>query len=188
LTVFGKIRKLFEVNWTTVLVGWNGLGILSPWPERWSEFPSLLNSSEISAYCDERLASIPDPAELNLIVMLLSSFQTESREAVKQLLMSLSELSKGNSSLELRKWRVALLEETLDKMSNDVLDGLMELTEFWQDFGFPADAPCAIQKICSAVDASEFYQHENLNALVSTHRTWIENEKITIKNTLSMEL
>ncbi len=179
---FAKIRAEFDANWTTVLVGWDGLGVLSPWPSRWTEFPSLVSGEEVSAYADERLASTTDLSEQDLILKLLSvDLRTESREAIKDMLKPLSDLDGGDPAIELRKWRLVLLEQVLENMPQDALYGLMALTEFWQSFGFPPDSPHEVQGKENTITPSEYFQQENLTRLLARHRAWMNDEKAAIK-------
>lgn len=182
MSTFEELKVAFDVNWMTVLVGWNGLGGLSPWPDRWVEFPPLMSADEIAAYADEKLASLSNLVEQDLIVALLSpDLRNESREAVKNLLTPLSDLSGSDLGIELRKWRLVLLEETLASMPKDALHGLMALSEFWQNFGFPSDSPHEVQGRGNTVGPSEYYQQDNLDRLVARHRAWIEKEKAALQ-------
>lgn len=189
MSTFEQLRAMFDVNWTTVIIGWNGLGVLSPWPDRWREFPPLLTIDEIEAYCDEKLAASSDHAEQDLIVAVLSSdLQNETREAVKEFLVPLSALSKGNPDIELRKWRLVLLEETLVNMPKDALYGLITLTEFWLSFGFPSDSPHEVQGKGNTISPSEYYRQDNLDRLVAHHRAWIEKERTAIQKSINHRL
>src|ERR1700719_230669 len=109
MTAFTKLKGTFGANWTTVLVGWKGVGPLA-WPERWTEFPSLLSAEEIAAYAEEQLTSSSVRTEKELIAEILSwNLRNQGRESVKDILDRLSDLDCGDPPLELRKWRVALV-------------------------------------------------------------------------------
>lgn len=178
MTPFARLGKQFGVNWTTILVGWKGLGVFSPWAARTAEFPPLLSADELAAYANERLASSSDVAEDDLIVNLLSlDLHTESRETITEHLARLSDLCGGDSSRELRKWRVVLLEDLLEHIPSDPLYGLIALTEFWQNFGFPPDSPHEAQGKGNMVSPADYYQESNYQRLVSRHKAWIEQEK-----------
>jgi hypothetical protein len=178
MSAFTKLKASFDINWTTILVGWNGLGVFSPWPDRWDEFPPLLSADELAAYADERLASSSDVAEENLILQLtLLNLRTESRGTIRDLLMCLSDLSGCDSSCEVRKWRVILLEDLLENIPSDPLHGLIALTEFWQNFGFPPDSPHEVQGKGNTVNPADYYQESNYQRAVSRHKAWIEQEK-----------
>lgn len=184
MSTFEKLGAIFDVSWTTVLVGWNGLGVLSPWPDRWTTWPPLISAHDIAAYADKRLSRCSG-RELDLTVVLVASgLQRETREEIKDLLTPLSKLDGGDPQVELRKWRLVLLEETLVSMPKDALHGLMALTEFWQSLGFPSDSPHVIQGRGNTITASEYYQEENLNQIITRHRSWIEDEKASLKEHL----
>ena len=181
MSSFQKLKTEFDTNWTTILVGWNGLGVFSPWPNRWVEFPPLLSADEIAGYADERLASSSDVAEENLIVNLLSlDLRAETRETIRNLLTRLSDVSAGDPVLELRKWRLILLEELLDNMPKDAVYGLMALSEFWQNFGFPPDSPHEVQGRGNSITPSEYYQAQNLHRLLGRHRAWVLEERAAL--------
>ena len=70
MSPFARLGKQFAVNWTTILVGWKGLGY-SRRGLRLAEFPPLLSADELAAYANECLASSSDVAEDDLVVSLL---------------------------------------------------------------------------------------------------------------------
>lgn len=177
MTIFEKLKAEFQVNWTTVLVGWRGLGVYSPWPDRWAEFPPLLSISEVVAYADGRLESSSDEEEIELLASLSSwNLQEEGREKVLNLLNHLSELDNGNQSIEIRKWRVICLGQLLESLPQDAIYGLIALTEFWQDFGFPPDSPHEVQGRENKIAPDEYYQQENFARLLNSHISWIKDE------------
>jgi hypothetical protein len=178
MSSFARLKGQFVVNWTTVLVGWKGLGVFSPWPARSADFPPLLSADELAAYANDRLALSSDAAEDDLVVRLLSlDLHTEGRETITEHLARLSDLSGCDPSHELRKWQVVLLEDLLDHIPSDPLYGLIALTEFWQNFGFPADSPHEVQGKGNTISPDDYYQESNYRRLVSRHKAWIEQEK-----------
>ena len=181
MTAFTKLKADFNINWTTILVGWKGLGVFSPWPERCNEFPPLISASELTAYAEERLASSND-VENDLIVRLLSlDLAVESRETITGLLKGLSDLDRCDPSFELRKWRLILLADLLDSLPHDSINGLVALSDFWLNFGFPPDSPHVIQGRGNTITPGEYYQDDNFQRLVARHRVWIRDEKANLK-------
>ena len=177
MSAFFSIQAAFGLNWTTVLVGWEGLGVFSPWPSRWTEFPSLVSAEEVAVYADERLASATALSERDLVLKLVSvDWRTESREAIRDLLKPLSDFDGKDPAIELRKWRLVLLERVLENMPQDSLYGLMALTEFWQGFGFPPDGPHQVQARGNEIGPKEYYTAENFREALDRHRQWIEKE------------
>ena len=181
VSTFERLRAALGANWTTVSVGWQGLGMLSPWPDEWTGFPPLISRDEVAVYADEQFSSCSHAA-MELIVALVShGLQCKTREEIKDLLEPLSKLDGGDPQIELRKWRVVLLEDVLANMPTDALHGLIALTEFWQDFGFPSDSPHEVQGKGNTITPGEYYQGENLRRLVDRHRQWIEQERASLK-------
>lgn len=178
MSSFTRLKQQFGANWTTALVGWRGLGALSPWPERWADFPSLLSVDDLLAFADERLASSSDVTEDESIIGLLSlNLHSESRETILEHLARLAKLGDGDPSRELRKWRAVLLEDLLDGLAADPLDGMMAFSEFWQNFGFPPDSPHEIQGRGNTVHPAEYYGPSNYHQVVSRHRQWLARER-----------
>lgn len=181
MSAFAELRAAFGVNWTTVLVGWKGTGPLSPWPGRQDGPPPMLSADEVTSYGEERLAASSNQVEQGLIVSLLSLVpRSAGRQTVRERLEPLSRLDGGDPEIELRKWRVTLLEQLLRSLPLDPVYGLIALSEFWQSFGFPSDCPHEVQGRGNAVTPEDYYAEDNLLRLLRRHRAWIEREKLAI--------
>jgi hypothetical protein len=181
MSAFKKLKTDFDINWTTILAGWNGLGPFSPWPDRRDEFPPFFSADELVCFANERLDSSTDASEVDLILQVLSlNLRTEHRQTIRDLLARLSDLTGSDPAFELRKWRLVLLEELLSTMPNDATYGLTALTEFWQGFGFPPDSPHQVQGRGNEIVPSEYYQDDTLQRLLAQHRTWVKAEKEAI--------
>jgi len=208
MSAFVDLRRQFDVNWTTILVGWRGLGVLSPWPDQWKEFPPFVSVEELEDYARARLNANSGQDELDAASTLLvcdlldsisepeKSYQAleprkwwqeenwwleETRGIVCDQLDRLSVSDKADPALELRKWRLVLLEYKLEDLPNDPIYGPIELSEFWSDFGFPSDSPHEAQGVGNSLSPSEFYTQENLERLLSRHQAWIRDERESIK-------
>lgn len=127
------------------------------------------------------LAQSSDDAETDLLVNLASNdLHTKSRQAIRDLLLDLSQLNGGDPTIELRKWRLLLLEELLNSIPNDPTYGLTALTEFWQGFGFPQDSPHQVQGRGNEIPPSMYYQDQNLQQSIARHRAWIKMERLAL--------
>lgn len=155
--------------------------MLSPWPDRWKEFPSLLSAGELADYALARLEANTDQEELDAASSLLSLNLREEREIVCALLDRLSALDKSDPAPELRKWRLVLLKHRLEDLPKDPVDGPVALSEFWNDFRFPPDSPHEAQGAGNSLSPSEFYTQENLDRLLIRHKAWIRDERESIK-------
>lgn len=183
MTAFEMLVDAFGTNWTTLLVGWNGLGVLSPWPNRKDEHPPLLTRSEIASYADKVLEAASDSSQLELLTRLsLLDLNDESKEDIGRILEQLAKQESANPAFELRKWRVILLERLLCRLPADPLYALIELTEFWQTFGYPPDSPHIVQGRGNQITPNEYYTTENLNRILARHRDWIKRETGTLRS------
>jgi hypothetical protein len=187
MSAIAWIRSTFGLNWTTLRVGWDGLGVFSPWPDTSDAFRPLFSSDELAEYASQRLVSCSDVGESELITRLLSlDFHTERRDVIRDLLLQLSQWSDCDPAIELRKWRLALLVDLLDSVPDDAVGGLSILTEFWLQFGFPADSPHDVQGRGNALGPSEYYQDANYRRLLSRHRAWVKQEMETLTSLTSL--
>lgn len=182
MTAFESLRDAFDINWTTILVGWNGLGTLSPWPERKDEFPPLLSRAEIASYADQSLAAAMESSQQELVIKLsLPDQNDERREDVARILQQLSKQERHDPELELRKWRFVLLERVLRDLPADPLCALIALSEFWLNFGGPRDSPHEVQGRGNTITPADYYTPQNLREILARHRQWIEKEKAILR-------
>jgi len=182
MSTYTRLRESFDVNWTTILVGWKGLGGLSPWPDRWEEFPPLLTFKEVADYALERLESSNAGREQDATTELVSlNLGEERRGAILSLLAPLLDMDGGDPVTELRKWRLILLEQKLEHLPEDPLYALTELTEFWNEFHFPPDGPHEAQGVGNSISPADYYTQENRDRLLLRHRDWIKSEAESIK-------
>ncbi len=182
MTAFTRLREEFETNWATIYVGWKGLSEFAPWHLSMTEFPPLLSLEEVQSFAIERLGSCSDAAERDLAVSLLALDRADAtREDVAELLRRLALLSAWESSRELRKWRIVLLEDLLQQLPSHPVYGLVALSEFWQAFGFPRDGPHEIQGRGNSASPEEYYTADNFRRLIARHKAWLECEKALLK-------
>ncbi len=183
MSIFANIQSLFDTNWNTLLIGWNGLGTFSPWPDQRDTFPPLLCFAEISSYGTTRLSSASDITEIDLILKLLEGSDANStREEIRNILSALANLNKSDPLIELRKWRVVLLMDLIYNLPTEATLGLAALSEFWQSFGFPPDSPHDIQGRNNHLTPQEYYRESHLRQKLAQHEEWIKRELLVIQN------
>ena len=182
MSVFERLRSVFPVTWTTALVGWEGLGVLSPWPGRWTEFPPLLRISDLVSYASERLIASSSAKEEKLIVDLLEMEQAgQTREAIRGVIGVLSAIDGGECARELRKWRVIMLQDVISRLPPDPTQALLALTEFWQNFGFPIDGPHEVQGRGNNTAPEDYYRASTLQRMIEHHQAWMAHEITELK-------
>jgi len=157
------LKAGIPVNWLTVMVGWDGPG----------GYDRLLSIPEVASYAAGLLGDDSGhPAE----VLKLAAAYDGDIDLVDSCVRKLAAGEKNEPSLELRKWRLVLLEDLLETLGDDPLYGLLGLTEFWAGFGYPADAPQIIQGKGRDLSASD-YTPKNYRLTLEAHRRWAESER-----------
>ena len=185
MKTFEILKNNFPVNWTTVLVGWEGLGIISPWPDKWIESSPLLTVNEVYEFCYDRISKTSDAKEISLILEMLE-FEKKGpdREFIGYLLTPLSELYNGDKTFEIRKWRAVMLGELLERLQGDALSDSLEIGEFWMYYGFPPDSPMKHSDIDN-VRSDEYGSKKYINRVITINKEWLQNEIQTIMMELS---
>ena len=77
---------------------------------------------------------------------------------------------------EARKFRLALLEDVLDSLPTDPVDGLIRLTEFWAKWEYPSDSPHVVQGRGNKLSPVDYYTLDTFARLIAEHRAWVERE------------
>lgn len=181
MTTFEQLKRHLSINWTTVLVGLNGLGAFSPWPDRIDQFSPFLSLDEVFEFAYERLALTSSSEETELIHLLTSlDHSTATRASVRSILVRLSSLECNDVSIEVRKWRIVLLEELMKNLASSALYGLLQLSEFWQGFGFPSDSPHDVQGVQNNLTPDQYYRIDNFEKTIVDHNEWIIAEKASL--------
>jgi len=147
------LKSGMPVNWTTILVGWNGPG----------KFPRQISREEFASYTIQRMGNS-------------SHQQIEVNRAIRALAAS----EPGNKETETRKWRLYLLKDAMNNLAEDEIDGLYQLTDFWEKFDYPSDSPHAIQGDDGLVP-EDYYTKENYQSLVKRHQEWLKEEENALR-------
>ena len=142
------------VNWLTIKIGWDGPG----------NYTRLLSTADVIAYAG---SLFEDDAEQPAEVLKLASAYDGEEGLVDACIRKLASEEKSQPSLEIRKWRLVLLEDHLKTLGDDPLYGLMGLNEFWAGFGYPNDSPQIISD----------YTPENYQSALEAHGRWIDKER-----------
>ncbi|MEM7761913.1 MAG: DUF2247 family protein [Cyanobacteria bacterium P01_A01_bin.40] len=114
------------------------------------------------------------------IVIELTSIKFLDSAKILILLEEMCNEEKIDLEISMKKWRLAMLEEILDNLSNDCLYDLIELSDFWISWGTPSDKPHLIQRLDSKLNPTEYYSEKNYQKTLEAHKIWIEQEKYKI--------
>jgi hypothetical protein len=182
MSIFAELRTQFDVNWMTLVVGWDGLAAFSQLPDPSNASPPLLSADEVFSFANNRMElSASSSAEEGLVASLLSlDPRAASLEEIRTPLARLATLTKGDWAVELRKWRLVLLEGVLQTLPDDAIYGLIALTEFWQQLDYPADSPHVVQGRGNEIPPADYYQKDNFDRLLTRHQIWVDKERAII--------
>lgn len=153
-------------DWGVLFLGVNGVPGVA---ER-------LTISDIVSFASAELSvtSIEDPC-LDMIVAL-STGDVDSAIEVREMLEALCERKNIDLEKSARIWRCYLLEARLEDCGSDPVYGLLGLSEFWSQWGWPEDAPLSMRKGAN-IDAQSYHSQMHYKAILDEHRIWLELEK-----------
>ncbi|WP_392551402.1 DUF2247 family protein [Orbus wheelerorum] len=161
--IFNELKKLDIVDWGVVYLGCKGLPI------------GELSPNNVSDYACEQLAIIESNDATFMSVSELS-FCTEINIEVINLISKLCDLNNVNLILSKKKWVVLSIKELMNHLSKDSVYGLLELNNFWNEWGELNNSPNIIQGVNNRMTPSEFYSDENYLKIVLDYNLWIKKE------------
>ncbi|URZ03170.1 DUF2247 family protein [Clostridium felsineum] len=157
------IEKQLKPNWITILIGWEGPG----------KYSRQLTPKDIIEFATELVTNEDNQPES---VWILAGTSENDVTEVENLVKQLAQCETVDRGTEVRKWRVILVEDALNNLSDDPLYGLIGLTEVWGNFDYPTDSPHFVQGVNNSLSPQEYYTQDNYNHIIKLHREWIENE------------
>ena len=87
----------------------------------------------------------------------------------------------SNIDIQKRKWRACLLKILLNDISEDCLQGLLQLMEFWESMGDVADCP---QNFPNEKTVKDYFTQESYEHNLNKNREWLQQE---ISNIIELE-
>jgi hypothetical protein len=155
-----ELRNLgFPVTWATVRAGWEGVGNLG----------RQLTVGDVSSFACQQLEHASAKV-LSDIADLCAGLDEDNIDDV------LRRLAPTISSREIRKWRAFLLAQLMKTLPESPVDGLAELTAFWNALDFPGDMPHVVQGLGNEISPNEYYTQDNYRMLLDRHRVWLRSE------------
>jgi hypothetical protein len=154
-----EMRSLgLPVTWATVRAGWEGVGRLG----------RQLTAADLEAFACQELehacGTRPEIAEL---------CAGADEETIG---VALARLAPNIPSRAIRTWRAFQLTQLLKELPESPVDGLSELTAFWNALDFPQDMPHVVQGLGNDITPNEYYTQENYRYLVDRHKAWLRSE------------
>jgi hypothetical protein len=156
-----------KVSWNSILLGLRGF----------DKFSGLLSTQDIIDFAIDLVThdgSHPDE------VWQIASLNVKDSDEIYQLVQRLADKEGNSQANEQRKWRALLLKQTLEELPQDHLQGLILLTDFWDRFNFPDDAPHTVQGRRNEISPTEYYTYDNYLKIVEAHKRWLSDELNTL--------
>ena len=176
------LLELFPCNWNTILFGWRGLGSLSPWPDDWERFPSLLSEDELNSYCQGVISSEISESTSLLIVTLMDELAdaNHTRTSILECIKPLAGQKYEKEDLEFRKWRCAMVYSLLHNPGLDEFELARRLDELWIELGTPDDVPSEISMRFLSRCTNPQYDKMSCVSRLRICRNWLRNEIMAV--------
>ncbi len=160
MTRIEDIKRLeFTITWEIIRLGWIGPG----------DFLKQLSVEEINTFA----CCMINEASVNNLGEIAELCATRNEQLITEILSKLS--PEINERTE-RIWRAVLLQETMNSLPADPLYGMIGLTDFWLQFGYPVDSPHEMQGVGNDISPTDYYTHNNFEKTLNNHRGWLEKE------------
>ena len=156
-----------HVGWRTALIGWDGPAAL----ER------QIDSHQV---VDLAVRKLEQSAAVALEVVQLAGLTRSEYGEVDRLLRFLADEENAAVNLELRKWRLLLLNKLLEELPEAPLYAWIQLAGFWNSFGSPDDCPTIIMRF-EAVPEEKRYVVQMREKLLADHKEWLTTEHSAIR-------
>jgi Uncharacterized protein conserved in bacteria (DUF2247) len=147
------------VTWPVVQAGWDGIG----------QMDRQLTVADISDFACKQLERLSADASADILDLCAA---TDSDE-VNAVLPRLAPVISRNA---IRTWRAVLLAKLLDELPGSPVDGLSELTSFWNTLNFPDDMPHVVQGRDNDISPVDYYTEKNYQQTIGKHRDWLRSE------------
>lgn len=156
----------FKISWKLISIGLFG----------YDEIPILLNHNDVIEYLDNSLTSIDDETD-NTIALFI---ERDNLEKFNAILWDFANKDDSDIVLQKRKWRVFVLKNTIDNISKDSLQGMLELMEFWILFGLTDDCPQAFPNKDSTESIQSYFSEDSYRFNLKRNIEWIKKEILSI--------
>lgn len=157
-----ELKKRIPLDWTILLVGWQGVGFNR----------SLVTPSDIAQFAQEKLEIWHEDSR-DIIELATADAGADD---IRARLSRLASSDRADHEAAKRKWIAVLLDEKLQSLPNDPLYGLLELTEFWADLGFPSYSPHQVQGKGNVIGPQDYYTEANFRKVVDENKNWIDTQ------------
>jgi hypothetical protein len=147
------------VTWDVVRAGWEGIG----------DVGGQLAVSDVADFACQQLEQSGAADSADIASLCIASDSEEIDAALPRLAPVVSEKA-------VRTWRAFLLARLLSELPESPVDGLSELTSFWNTLNFPDDMPHVVQGRNNDISPLDYYTEKNYQQVVHKHQDWLNSE------------
>lgn len=152
----------FEISWKLIDIGLFGD----------NEIPALLTHNDVVEYLDSLLTNINEQTD-NIIALICE--KDDYMEFDRYLKKFVSE-DNSDTVIQKRKWRAYLLKTLINNISEDCLQGLLELMEFWISMGKHDDCPQIFPSSDNKESMQDYFTQPSYSFIVDKNRVWLSKE------------
>lgn len=156
----------FKISWKLINIGLFGD----------DEIPVSLTYNDVLEYLDSLLTDINEQTD-NIIALIC---EKDDGAKFDRFLKELANEDDSNIAIQKRKWRAYLLKKLIDNISEDCLQGLLELIEFWISMGRPDDCPQTFPSSDNKESVQDYFTQASYEFNVNKNREWLNQEILSI--------
>lgn len=161
------IEKMgLKVSWKLINIGLFGF----------KKIPIQLTYTDVFDYLDKRLCNQDN--WVDDIIKLICEKDDEPK--MRLLIQNFADEDCTDIDVQLRKWRALILKNTLNDLSVDCLQGLLQLMEFWVSMGTPKECPQEFPSTNEGLSVQNYFVQSNYKRQVENNKSWLEREMATI--------
>jgi len=174
IQIYERLKSLGFDDFGTLYIGYMGI----------PEYGCLTNTDVVN-YVSEFLEKDQslDIKINDVLVELLLIERQKPRNEVTILLEKIVQILEINLSKSVRKWLLVCLSFLLANLNSDPVYGLLELSNFWIEWGQPDDSPHCIQGVSNEISAVNYYTAENYELIIQKNWNWLNQEIEKYKRT-----
>ena len=159
----------FKIPWSLIYIGLFGDDEISP----------VVTRADLIEYLDGLLVKIS--AQTDDAIALFCA--KDNFEKFDSILKKLANDDKSDRVIQKRKWRALLLKTTIENITKDYLQGMLELMDFWVSMGEPEDCPHIFPDIHKGDSLQKYFTRESYELNINKNQEWLEKEIISIIST-----
>ncbi|WP_143277782.1 DUF2247 family protein [Bordetella genomosp. 10] len=169
---FEILRSRALLDWGVVLRGLQGVPCGAS---------DRLSGDIVQSYAASALEKVEagDPAFDSIAVLALdATLPTEEKE---RLVEDICQAYDVDISLATRKWRAALIEDTVENVDADPMYGYIQLLDIWSKLDWPEDAPPSMRKNAKSPPTADFGSEATFASAKVEIQNWLKNEFLALR-------